>query len=383
MFIRLLFISKKKHLLNWSKIVILILSVALMFAACSSDIQVEKGVKNSTVIPSQSQQETITPTPSTMCKVHEGGSIKAALNDTSCTTITVYSGDYRKEGWYKFERSGVTLQAEGEAIIDIIIVYGNNNIVRGFTITNPEQKTCIRTYGDNNLIENNECYNTAEDGMWLWGRNNIIRGNYIHDIYDDRNWPSFDNHVDCFMTWAWSQSYYNSVDNLLIEGNTCILDRSHGSNQFFILTHDDNSVPITNITFRNNVFIANDTGYVPIAFFGDSSVTGIQVINNTFYNTTGQGDEAVWAENMPDVFIANNAIIGYNSIARVVESNVTDENNVIDPPYGMVNYQSFDFHLLAGSLLIDAGVSLGLEYDFDGNLRDEKPDIGAFEYHNP
>ena len=86
---------------------------------------------------------------------------------------------------------------------------------------------------------------------------------------------------------------------------------------------------------------------------------------------------------MPDVFIANNAIIGYNSVVRVVESNVTDENNVIDPPYGMLNYQSFDFHLLAGSPLIDAGLSLGLEYDFDGNLRDEKPDIGAFEYHNP
>ena len=168
MAIRLLFISKKKHLLYWSKIVILILSVASMFVACSGDIQVEKGVKNSTDTPSQ--QETITPTLSTLCEVHEGGSIKSALNDTGCTTITVYSGDYREEGWYKFDRSGVTLQAEGKAIIDIIIVYGNNNIVRGFTITNPEQKTCIRTYGDNNLIENNECYNTAEDGMWLWGR---------------------------------------------------------------------------------------------------------------------------------------------------------------------------------------------------------------------
>ncbi len=244
--------------------------------------------------------------PSFVCEVYEGESIKAVLNKPACKTIIVHSGDYREEGWYKLQRNDVTLQAEGEVIIGMIIVYGDNNIVRGFTITNPNQKTGIRTYGDNNLIENNEIYDTAEDGMWLWGRSNVIRSNYIHDIYDDRNWPNYDQHVDCFMTFSWDWP----LENLLIEGNTCVLDRPHGSNQFFILTHSG-SMAMKNIIIRNNVFIAKDVGYVPIAFFGDNNVTGIRIENNTFYNTTGQGEDAVWAENMPDVYIANNAIIGY------------------------------------------------------------------------
>jgi parallel beta-helix repeat protein len=313
-----------------------------------------------------------------MCEVHEGGSIKAILNKPACKTITVHSGDYREEGWYKLQRNDVTLQAEGEVIISAIIVYGDNNVVRGFTITDRNQKTGIRTYGDNNLIENNEIYDTAEDGMWLWGRGNVIRGNYIHDIYDDRNWPDYDQHVDCFMTFSWDWP----VENLLIEGNTCVLDRTQGSNQFFILTHNGN-MTMKDIIFRNNVFIAKDSGYVPIAFFGDNSVTGMKIENNTFYNTTGQGDDAVWAENMPDVYIANNAIIGYDSVVRVVGSNVTQENNYINPPYGMLDIQGFDFHLVLGSPLIDAGVASGIEHDFDGNPRDERPDIGAFEYQMP
>ena len=357
-----------KHFFQKSKIIVLKITIAVLLTSCLGEVPGVKG--NGASIDYTSEPS--------VCEVYEGGSIKAALNDSACTIITVHPGDYRGEGWYKFERSGVTLKANGKVIISMIVVYGNNNVVRGFTVTDPEQKTGIRTYGDNNLIENNEIYNMKEDGMWLWGRNNIIRGNYIHDIYDDRTWPAYDEHVDCFMTFSWDWP----VENLLIEGNTCVLDRSHGSNQFFILTHTGSRV-MKDITFRNNIFIANDTGYVPIAFFGDSSVTGLKVVNNTFYNTSGQGEDAVWAENVSDVYIANNAIIGYDSVVRVIGSSVIEENNIRESPYGMVDIQGLDFHLLPGSPLIDAGIALGIEYDYDGNSRDERLDIGAFEYQNP
>jgi len=365
-----------KHFFRLSKKIVLNIALVILLISCLGEAQGINGIEGSS--NSDPQQRATESLSSSVCEVREGESINAALNNPACKTITVHSGDYRGEGWYKLQRSDVTLQAEGEVFISMVIVYGDNNVLRGFTITDPEQKTCVRTYGDNNLIENNECYDTAEDGMWLWGKNNIIRGNYIHDIHDDRGWPDYDQHVDCFMTFSWDWP----VENLLIDGNTCVLDRPHGSNQFFILTHNGN-MPMKDITFRNNVFIAKDPGYVPIAFFGDSSVTGMEVVNNTFYNTTGQGDEAVWAENMPDVYIANNAIIGYDSVVRVVGSNVIEEYNYINPPYGMLDIQGFDFHLVPGSPLIDAGVALGIEYDFDGNPRDERPDIGAFEYQMP
>jgi hypothetical protein len=316
--------------------------------------------------------------PNFACEVYEGESIEKSLYDPACITINVHAGDYRREGVYKMNRSGVTLQTDDKAIISGIIIYGNDNVVRGFAITDPDQKTGIRTYGDSNLVEKNEIYNMAEDGMWLWGRNNVVRGNYIHDIYNDRDWPAYDQHVDCFMTFSWQWP----VENLLLDANTCVLDRPHGSNQFFILTHEGNE-PMRNITFSNNVFIASDIGYVPIALFGDEDVTGIRIINNTFYNISGQGEDAVWAENMPDVYIANNAIIGYASVVRVVRSNVVEENNIIEPPYGMLDIRGLDFHLLPGSPLIDAGVALSIEHDFDGNPRDERPDVGAFEYQAP
>ncbi len=70
-------------------------------------------------------------------------------------------------------------------------------------------------------------------------------------------------------------------------------------------------------------------------------------------------------------------------VVRVVGSNVREENNYIYPPYGMLDIQGFDFHLMPGSLLIDAGVASGIEYDFDGKPRDGMPDIGAFEYQIP
>jgi hypothetical protein len=363
-------------LIRFSERTVLSVCLAVLITFSPGCQQASAGTK-----PLATQNTEVGSVPHAICEVHEGGSIKSALTNIACMDIIVYPGDYRGEGLYKLERNGVTLQANGtngEVIVSSIVVYGNNNVVRGFTITDREQKTGIRTYGNNNLIENNEIYDTAEDGMWLWGIGNVIHGNYIHDIYDDRDWPAYDQHVDCFMTFSWDWP----VEDLLIDGNTCVLDRLQGSNQFFILTHNENTI-MKDITFSNNIFIAKDTGYVPVAFFGDDSVTGLRVVNNTFYNTSGQGEDAVWAENVPDVYIANNAIIGYDSVVRIVESGVVEENNIVDPPYGMRDIQGFDFHLLSDSPLIDAGLSLGVEYDFDGNLRDESMDIGAFEFQKP
>lgn len=302
---------------------------------------------------------------------------KANNSVTSGDTVIVQAGIYNQ--MLVIKKSHITFIAAGEVVTRAIEIEGNNNIVRGFTITDPNSKAGIRTYGDNNLIENNEIYHMLEDGMWLWGRNNVIRGNYIHDIMAYDLYPEYDEHVDCFMTWVWNWP----VDNLVIENNICNHNRPHGSNQFFILTHNG-TIPIKNITIRNNIFITADEGYMPIAFYGDNTITGMQIINNTFYNTTGQGAEAVYLNNMPEVYVANNVSIGYQNMVKAQSGSiVVEENNITSPPYEMQNIQGFDFHLLPVSPLIDAGKELGIEHDFDGNPRDESPDIGAFEYQKP
>jgi hypothetical protein len=307
--------------------------------------------------------------------------IQQAVNTAKAgSIIRVAAGNYPEVVRLRYV-DGISLIADGKVVAKAILVETNNNLVRGFTLTDKDSKAGIRVYGNNNLVENNEIFDTAEDGMWLWGKNNVIRGNYIHDIYDDRNWPAYDQHVDCFMTWVWNWE----VDNLIIENNICNLNRQHGSNQIFILTHNG-SIPIRNITIRNNIFITADTGYVPIAFYGDASNTGMKIYNNTFYNTSGQGANPIYLDGMPNVLVANNVSIGYTgSMVKSVNSTVTEQNSVTRPPYGMRNIERLDFHLLAGSPLIDAGAIINNPFDFDGVARPQGNgiDIGAFEFSMP
>jgi preprotein translocase subunit YajC len=317
--------------------------------------------------------------------VSQGESIQSkCLNVVSSgDTCIVNAGSYTEV--VSISKSGITLQANGNAIIrGAVEVYGNSNVVRGFEITSPNEKAGIRTMGNDNLIENNNIHNMLEDGMWLWGLNNTVRGNYIHHIIEPSK-DINDPHVDCIMSWTDTWIPY-STDNLIIEGNKCSIDRASGSNQFFILTRRDTTKSIKNITIRNNIFIANSPGYVPIAFYGDSTVSGVKIINNTFYNTTGQGANPIYLSNMPQTYIANNVSIGFTeSISRVINSVATLENNVIQGPYGMVNYQASNFHLASGSPLIDNGVNLaniGVVKDFDSISRPQGSafDIGAFEF---
>ncbi len=364
----------QRHLFRQRKNILLGISMGIFMISVLGGTQNVKGLGATT--DSAPQYEDL---PSSACEVQNGENIQWFLDDPNCNIITVQPGKY-KQRWLNAHRDNVTLKCAvlGACELASIEVFGNHNVVDGFVITSKEYKTGLRTMGNDNLITNNEIYHMKEDGMWLWGKNNVIRGNYIHDIYhpDLPQYPGYDEHVDCFMTFSWSWP----IDNMVIEDNLCVLDRQNGSNQFYILTHSG-SAPFKNITIRNNVFIAKDSGYVPVAFFGDSTVTGVRIINNTFYNVSGQGANPVYLDHMPNTYVANNVSIGYTGdIVRNINSSALVENNITRPPYGMQNVQGYDFHLLTGSPLIDSGVPSGIAYDFDGNPRDERPDIGAFEY---
>ena len=105
-----------------------------------------------------------------------------------------------------------------------------NNVVRGFTITDATANNGIEVNGNFNLFENNEIYKTKQDGIWFFGHDNTFRGNYIHDILDPsiaNQFPTYDEHADCFQTWDWSWDTYN----VLFENNICDHTRAEGSNQ--------------------------------------------------------------------------------------------------------------------------------------------------------
>lgn len=257
------------------------------------------------------------------CFVSSYNEIRSAIEEgSSCTRVIVEPGDYRQTSGYTwFRASGVTLECAvfNECDFGAIIISGDNNIMRSFKLASNE-KLCFRIYGDGNLYELNECEGSHEDAGWVWGENNTIRLTYNHGLTYPYTTSGSENHTDCWMTWAWAQpSYYQRVRNILFDRNVCVLERAPGddgfsnvSNQFFIYTHSSSSVPITDIIFDRNVFGTNDTGYIPIALYGDSSTTGMEVVNNTFY---GGLDNGVYLSGQPSgsVLVEDNLCYGCRS----------------------------------------------------------------------
>jgi len=232
------------------------------------------------------------------------------------TTVCNVTGNFSEV--VRLNKSNVTLTAIGAVKLNgAILIYGDNNTVQGFTITDKQSKAGIRIYGDNNTVENNEIYDTLEDGIWFWGTDNIIRGNYMHDLFDDRNYPTVDNHVDCMMSWDWSGDW-TPATNTLIENNICDHTRAQGSNQSIIIT----GTKTTNTTFRGNRFIMHDAGYSPLALYGG---TGYTIENNYLCNTTGKGSQAVWIEGGKNIVLKNNTWAGYSALNNGI---ATIEGNI-------------------------------------------------------
>jgi len=217
------------------------------------------------------------------------------------------------------------LECKDGDVIPPLIIEGDYVTVRGCKITNPNFKTGIRVYGNHAIIEDNEIYGLAEDCMWIWGEGNVIRGNRCHDIHDDRNWPTIDQHVDCFMTWDWEpMPGVKPATNLLIEGNVCELDRPHGSNQFFIMTNEDPDRTPRNITFIDNTWICHDTGYCPISFF-TANPLDIFVVDNYFSCPRGCS-ETMWLEGPVTAVTSGNTTNNYSGEARKLAGASTVED---------------------------------------------------------
>ena len=138
------------------------------------------------------------------------------------------------------------------------------------------------------------------------------------------------------------------------------------------------------------------------------------VVRNNMVIATGTGiaasevgfDTGIGLWNVCDATVVHNTVVSaidtYNSIeyrfpntqARVVNNLVTNEildrddagvpvaGNLLADLNVFVDPLGGDVHLIDGAAAIDAGVQLGDDavlYDIDGELRDERPDIGADE----
>ncbi|MEI6290117.1 MAG: choice-of-anchor Q domain-containing protein, partial [Chloroflexota bacterium] len=323
---------------------------------------------------------------------------KAANSMASGTTVTVLAGNYPE--FISNGKSGLGYIASGTVTMNGFYLTGNNNKVKGFTITNPASDFGIRITGDNNVVQFNDISNTKQDGIWFFGSGNTFTANYIHDIVD-RSLITTDPHVDCFQTWG-------PAENIVFDKNICDHTNTYGSNQITQISNINQ--PVNNITLKNNVFIMHDPGYSPMTFYhmdGLDPITNMNVINNTFVHVNGTGSPAIWFRNITGAYAINNLFIDYGEAAATYiltdsSTGVQISNNAVyksdgvrplggmlsndiwvtDP--GLMNLAGYNFHLKSTSVLINKGTNAGSwnADDFDGIARPQSGvfDIGAFEF---
>ena len=288
-------------------------------------------------------------------------------------------------------------------------------IFKGNTIRNAVQ-TGLYIEGQNHLIENNEIsrtrdylrnsstYRTDANGINFFGKNNVFRGNYIHDLWhtDCLGAP----HIDCIQTWK-------NAEYITFERNTCRLENTDGMNKF-VMIERSTTEPMRYLTFKNNLFISysNYDTWNPLNIGNEgcsisNPMENITIVNNTFARPNGVGSMALLLRCINTVTAQNNLFIdfgnssySYINPARDVNNLSTGKNAVyktdgalpkgglypndvwVTNP-GIVSLANLDLHLMAGSPLIDAGLTLAeVTNDFDGNPRPQAGgyDIGAFEY---
>ncbi|MEI6290118.1 MAG: right-handed parallel beta-helix repeat-containing protein [Chloroflexota bacterium] len=323
---------------------------------------------------------------------------KAADSMASGNSVTVLPGDYPE--FVTIEHSNLSFKAGGLVRMKGFLINGENNLVKGFTITSPGSNFGIRVIGNNNRIENNDISNTSQDGIWFFGSGSIFSGNKIHDIVD-RSKITTDPHVDCFQTWG-------PAENIIFEKNICDHTNTFGSNQITQISNVNQ--PVKDITFRNNLFIMHDPGYSPMTFYhmdGKPDITNIVVANNTFVHVNGIGTAGIWFRNISSAIVVNNLFIDFGDQSSSylltdgsrdiqISSNVvykTDHvvpaggmlsNDTWLPDPGLVDEKLLNFRPAPYSALVDKGMdaSQWVSDDFDGTPRPQGKgfDIGAFEY---
>lgn len=278
-------------------------------------------------------------------------------------------------------------------------VYQNKNILRNNRIFRAGH-TGIWLYGADHLVEGNDISRIIQypakwsnppswidaDGIVIDGRGFIIRRNYIHDIRGDD--PGNDDpHIDTFQIAGNAQGR-----DLIIEQNTLSIPRN-SKRCYQVAMISGSPGQVYNITFRNNIIYSMCRG---LNIWGnESQVTGVKVLNNTWYDLD---DYSVELHDAPGAVVKNNIYssmgksyvsltnsstnnIGYNLLYQTGGTTYPNDLVGVDPKF--VNLSGKDFHPQSISPAINAGTTLTeVTKDYDSNARPQGGayDIGAYEY---
>jgi len=140
-----------------------------------------------------------------------------------------------------------------------------------------------------------------------------------------------------------------------------------GARQFGILifSYQIDSSYVLHNTFTDPNFSEGETYYVVSGNWTAQDT----IANNIFDISDGQ-----------NVYQDEDAIRMYNIYTDLTGTGYTKTATEIEGDPLFVNKAAGDLTLQVGSPAIDAGYDFGVVYDFAGNVRNDPPDIGAYEY---
>lgn len=205
------------------------------------------------------------------------------------------------------------------------------------------------------------------------------------------------------------EDFKRVISNLLIEGN--IVKNSSSRSGLILAMNDEGNLGnyIDNVTIRNNIFTANN--HAGIRLFSISS--NLKIYNNTFYQNGVLGI-AIESPDIPGIDIQNNLMFQspnsnclencqwympshIQSVAPAHAVNINNNSyhgtpttiigdsdaNAVTGTVQFLNPAALNFRVLAGSSMIDKGVTLtAVRRDFDGQVRPKGTayDTGALEF---
>ncbi len=275
----------------------------------------------------------------------------------------------------------------------------------------------IGSHGDSHFIAGNVCEVSGSTQGTQGHCYYISYGRNVSVIYNVASGaPGYGIHVfdQCRLLRAGggcdtSKDFRRVISNLLIEGN--IVKNSTRRSGLILAMNDEGKLGnyIDNVIIRNNIFTANN--HAGIRLFSISR--NIKIYHNTFYQNGVLGI-AIEAANIPGIDIQNNLIfqspnthcrencqwytpshiqsvalasavnINNNSYHGVTTKIVGDSDaKAVTGTVRFVNPAALNFRILAGSSMIDKGITLMVvPRDFDGQARPRGAayDTGAFEY---
>jgi hypothetical protein len=292
----------------------------------------------------------------------------------------------------------------------VVIKAGDHITIEGCEITNTG--TGLAGYGRDISLIGNWIHGGKHDGVRVTGFwNSLVEGNLIHDFDDgvtDAEEPTWSRHCDLIHIFIPGPGYAGWQNHNVVFRNNILYDTEAQGVQFNNYYATAATVRNELITFENNVFgpthanMFNNADRCDGLIFRNNTVCKLAAART--YNRWSLANTTLRIGPSTDVEVYNNILgsVGFDAGGDV---HLFDWNLIQTPgtpvgvddqrAYGrftliggaadLVDADAFDGVLSDTSDAINAGTDLFAPsalwpYDYEGTSRDNRPDLGAWEY---